>query len=421
MSTDLEVINLMKRRDNYDKYAKFIKEQSVSEAGWNILKAMGEYFKSNPLTDSIQFSAFEVWFDLIYTGVKSRDAKDEAKVVLKNLDSYTPTQTADDVLKQCMLMGYSASIVDVIMQADGKPDMSVIRDLVDEYQDKVGASTRASMEIEEDWANILNNAMRTDGAQWRLDDLNVSIGKVAGGDFIVIGARPETGKTSFALSEGTFFIEQMDIDKDLIVFNNEEGGERLLSRAMQTTIGKDIIAIANDTDKAVQEYEQKLGREKRVRVIHNTSLHIRDVDRVLRNSDVGVIIFNTLPKMRGFDKAGNEVQRQEEIFHWARDIADKHDCVVMAIAQADGSAEGQRWLSMNQLYGSKTAVQGEADVIILIGMEDQMSNDRFISIAKNKLAGDANTNPKLKHGKHEVEFIPETGRYVTKYTGGINP
>ena len=67
---------------------------------------------------------------------------------------------------------------------------------------------------------------------------------------------------------------------------------------------------------------------------------------------------------------------------------------------------------MNMVDGSKTAKQGEADWILGIGKEqDNTSRTRYLSISKNKLLGDADTLPELRHGSSQVLIKPEVARY----------
>ena len=88
----------------------------------------------------------------------------------------------------------------------------------------------------------------------------------------------------------------------------------------------------------------------------------------------------------------------------------------MSIIQADGSAEGQRWLNQSQLYGSKTGVQGEIDVLLMIGKTEEPGHEeqRFIHVAKNKKPTTGRMDPRVKHGKFIVDFDEERGRYNTR-------
>ena len=137
-------------------------------------------------------------------------------------------------------------------------------------------------------------------------------------------------------------------------------------------------------------------------------MSVYDVETLVEKYDVGLLIFDQLWKVHGFEKdAGNEVTRQTMIFNWAREMA-KKIAPVITVHQADGSAEGQKWIDMGQLYGSKTGVQGEADAIITIGRLPEEGDKRYLYIPKNKLDGN---NQALRNGRFEIEILPEIGRF----------
>jgi hypothetical protein len=100
----------------------------------------------------------------------------------------------------------------------------------------------------------------------------------------------------------------------------------------------------------------------------------------------------------------------------ARDVA-KEYCPVIAISQVDGTGEGEKWIQMNQLRGSKTDKIGEADAIVTIGKSNEPGMDlqRFIHVPKNKLFGGADTLEAHRHGCFEVDIEPAKARYVSKW------
>jgi hypothetical protein len=68
---------------------------------------------------------------------------------------------------------------------------------------------------------------------------------------------------------------------------------------------------------------------------------------------------------------------------------------------------------MDDVDSSKTAKQGEADWILGIGKAHQegLENIRHLHLSKNKLFGDENTNPSLRHGKRDVLLFANIARY----------
>ena len=104
----------------------------------------------------------------------------------------------------------------------------------------------------------------------------------------------------------------------------------------------------------------------------------------------------------------------KQLYQWARELA-KTYAPVIAVSQAGGTAENKLWLTMDDVDSSKTAKQGEADWILGIGKEtDNTSNMRYLNISKNKLLGDKDSLPDLRHGNSAVIIKPEYARFMDK-------
>jgi hypothetical protein len=68
---------------------------------------------------------------------------------------------------------------------------------------------------------------------------------------------------------------------------------------------------------------------------------------------------------------------------------------------------------MANVADAKTSKQAEADWILGIGKVHDTGYERlrFLHLSKNKLMGDMDTDPKMRHGRWEVLIDPEIGRY----------
>ena len=65
------------------------------------------------------------------------------------------------------------------------------------------------------------------------------------------------------------------------------------------------------------------------------------------------------------------------------------------------------------MANAKTAKQAEADWILGIGKvnDESYAFRRYLNISKNKLIGDKDTLPDLRHGSTQVLIKPEIARY----------
>jgi len=254
---------------------------------------------------------------------------------------------------------------------------------------------------------LYETQIKTPGLRWRVDWLNKSLGSLRKGDFGFIFARPETGKTTFLASEITNMVSQTD--GDILWFNNEEQGNKVAIRVFQAALGLNINDLfTNDEVKQARYDEFTQDRIKILDFEDSNSKH--RIEAVLKHYNPALIIFDQIDKIRGFKGERNDLELKQ-IYQWAREIA-KTYAPVIAVSQASGEAEGKLFLTMDMVDGSKTAKQGEADWILGIGKEqDNTSRTRYFNISKNKLIGDEDTLPDLRHGSTQVLIKPEIARY----------
>ena len=262
--------------------------------------------------------------------------------------------------------------------------------------------------VDMDLENLYDTQISTPGLRWRLDWLNKSLGSLRKGDFGFIFARPETGKTTFLASEITHMVGQTT--GDVLWFNNEEQGKKVGIRVYQAALGVTLVDLFQDKTTNKERYNTLTGNRIHILDFEDSSSKAR-IEAVLKQYNPALIIFDQIDKIRGFKGERNDLELKQ-IYQWAREIA-KTYAPVIAVSQASGEAEGKLFLTMDQVDGSKTAKQGEADWILGIGKEqDNLSRSRYFNICKNKLVGDTDTLPDLRHGSKQVLIKADIARYI---------
>lgn len=418
MIIEIDLINVLREKENYIKYKKYIKQHAISKETKSLLEGMGLYFDTYTSKKEIDWGDFQSWFLYIANKSLSKTEEEEYNAIFAKLVGYKSTNLSEDIIKNFIKLDYATKIADkvqLILDGNDKHKLEDLQMDIEEYSTGIGIDlSSAKAEIDTDLTSLLNKCIRSGGYYWKLQDLNYSIGPLHKGDFIVIAARPETGKTTFIVQESVHLASQDNDGRPVLILNNEEMGEKIGLRAYQSVLGKTMTELQSNEATNKAEFEKAMGGPDRFKLIDEADLNIRFCEQQIKRLNPSIIVFNVLDKVQGFDKAkGNEEQRQRKLAIWARGLAKKYDCIVFDIAQADGGAEGQRWIYKNQIYGSKTGIPAEADVLITIGMvhDATMQNVRFIHVPKNKLPGDSRTDPKKKHGYFEVEFDGERGMY----------
>lgn len=407
---DLEIVRALSSRENYTKYRRFIKQESLSREAYDILGWMEEWWKLHRDAQVVDYKSFAPFVLVSKLGGSKPERIEIVKQWLTELANEAEQDTVTHVLRSLATRYHANEIAGKALAiVDGKEEsLESIEAQLSHYHTDVGkVENDDEYIVSDDIMDMLSEA-QAEGFKWRLPPLNEALGDLRQGDLVVVATRPDTGKTTFLSSESTYIAEQMPHEKVVLWINNEEAGKKVKRRIVQSAIGATTKAMYQHPELARERWVERMGRADKFVLFDKADVSVYDVENLVDKYDIGLLIFDQLWKVHGFEKeAGNEVTRQTMIFNWARELA-KKIAPVITVHQADGSAEGQKWIDMGQLYGSKTGVQGEADAIITIGRLPEEGNKRYLYIPKNKLDGN---NQALRNGRFEIEIQPEIGRF----------
>ena len=262
--------------------------------------------------------------------------------------------------------------------------------------------------VTKDLDELLANV--SDSNRWRFN-INALSSKVYGvgpGDFGIIFARPETGKTAFDISLACAPNGFCDQGARVLYAGNEEDVKRTMLRAYLSVSGmtkQEAIANPETAKKAFQTVSDNLEMQD----IQGWTLD--RLDALCEKYKPDIVIVDQLDKVKipglGSDVAGHIKLR--EIYLQSREMAKNHKMAFLANSQASVDGEKKTVLTPDMMEGSKTGKYAEADLIIGIGkysIEDTAEGDplRFLTVGKNKISG--------WHGTVACNLDGQTSRYI---------
>jgi len=340
---------------------------------------------------------------------------DYYKAVLSNLEQLSVSDTTTAVLldsfyKQRVLKELSLAAYEV---SEGKKEFDSLAPLIQQLQEEQQVTNDDTFDfVTDDIDQLLNETFRQPGLRWRLNTLNAMLGSLRAGDFGFIFARPETGKTTFLASETTYMASQLPADSGPIIwFNNEEQHGKVRIRCFQAALGATLAQINSHPARAREAF-LKVTNGKHQLLDTKGPLTKSLIEKVVQKYKPSLVIYDQIDKIHGF-KADREDLIMGAIYQWARELAKVYQHAAIGVCQADGSGEGQKWLTMANVANAKTAKQAEADWILGIGKTNDVGYEaiRYLHASKNKLAGDQDSDPSLRHGRRECLINPSIARY----------
>lgn len=327
---------------------------------------------------------------------------DKADSSQESVETLINSITVGNLLRELSTESYNVS--------EGKGKMEDVLKKIERLQ---GLQTTTATDegqfdfVTDDLEVLVNDAITTHGLRWRLETLNKMLGSLRKGDFGFIFARPETGKTTFLASEVTYMAQAAS--GPILWLNNEQEGSKVMLRCYQAALGLDLTTLYRDLAGNKKKFMDLT--KGNIKLYDSGTIHKRTVEKLCKQLKPALIIFDQIDKIQGFD-SDREDLRLGTIYQWARELA-KEYAPVIGVCQADGSGEGQRWLTMANVANAKTAKQAEADWIVGIGKVNDVGFDslRYLHASKNKLLGDTDSDPTMRHGRNEVLLDADVARY----------
>lgn len=396
----------------YIRYNKNINRSSIRASYkelYNIYQVL-DLIHSKFEKETLSIDELESFFYSQYPNLKEAE-RDIYKSLFEQIRSVeVDEEFALELLTQISSRSYASQIaVKAFEVSEGKASRDELDNIFGEWKE---ASHEYEGFFEPEFVNddleyLYEHAVHEKGLRWRTDSLNKRLGSLRKGDFGFVFARPERGKTTFLASEVTHMATQTDAP--ILWINNEEQGSKVMLRCYQAALGYDLPRLFSNIGDSKSSFNRLCGT--RIKIYDDAGITRNRVEELCETVKPALLIFDQIDKIKGFE-SDREDLRLGSIYIWARELA-KTYCPVIGVCQADGTGEGVKWLTMSHVANAKTSKQAEADWILGIGQQNVEGFEyvRHLHLSKNKLLGDEDTIPSLRHDRWDVIISPEIARY----------
>ena len=287
-----------------------------------------------------------------------------------------------------------------------KSSLEPLRALLEQY----GDDFTPSMDIQWDDISIETLLAKNDlEARWsfNIPSLCRKVEGINAGHLVEIGARPNTGKTSFHASliagPGGFASQ----GAKCIVLCNEEGYHRVGARYLTAGTGMNLHQVKENPSQA-QELYSKI--RDNIRIKDSTMYDMNWVESAVKSAKPDIVVLDMGDKFATYQGFARADEALKACAIHARQIAKQYECAVLYMSQLSEEAEGKIVLNQSMMEGSRTGKAAEADLMILIAKNPQVEGQeeedaqRHLNVVKNKLSG--------WHGSVHCELDYRLARYT---------
>lgn len=402
---DISILKILLNHDYYKEYRSLLDIKDVSKELQGIVRVIDTHFDNN---SEVSLSVDDL--SNLYFAVNRKDLEFYQGIFesIRNNDSSAESarELIHGIRRTRLLRDLSMDSYDA---AEGRKKLEDVLSTLEKLksQEETVCDQDQIDFVSDDLVELVNSSRTVEGLRWRLNSLNQALGSLRKGDFGFVFARPETGKTTFLASEVTHMASQAA--QPILWLNNEEQGSKVMLRCYQAALGVTMEALLSDLELNRKRYHEIV--QGRLKLYDQASISKSQVEKLVEKIQPSLLVFDQIDKIKGFDNDREDL-RLGSIYIWARELA-KEFCPVIGVCQSDGTGEGQRWLTMANVANAKTSKQAEADWILGIGKVNEAGYDnlRFMHLSKNKLVGDEDNKPDMRHGRWETLIEPNVARY----------
>ena len=347
------------------------------------------FISSNPTLTTSQKTSY----DTLFRQIKKEEAMG--------------TDVAQEVLSKLFQQVIGEDIANICFDyVNGtKNSLEPLRNILEQYSDDFTHNLNIEWEDISIETLLSKNDMET---RWKFNipSLSRKVAGVNAGHLIEVGARPNTGKTSFHASMIAGINGFARQGAKCVILCNEEAAHRVGARYLTAASGMTVGEIQHNMIKAGDAYSPVRDN---IKIKDATSRDMSWVESVCKTFKPDILVLDMgdkFAKMGGFARA-DEALKVNAIH--ARQIAKEYQCAVFYMSQLSAEAEGKIILNQSMMEGSRTGKAAEADLMLLVSKNpmknegDEEDLQRHINVVKNKLTG--------WHGIVTCELNYEIGRY----------
>lgn len=422
MSLDITILKLLRTRDKFDKLYRAIPQHVLDEGTRTIIEDFKKYYNEFDL-DSIEQEPFWTWFRNFAHPKLSAERKVYFQGVLAKVQEPLDERLEEGLHERLVAADAASKLTDLLEKYGEGAEIDLgpaLRQVVEQYEQDTNRKVKTpwvDVDIDAELAAVDKDI----GFHWRQPAINDTMRPLVAGDFGIIAARPDVGKTTLLTDAVTHFATQVDAiypgeGRHILWFNNEGPGKRIISRCYQSALNatySDLVARSKAGTIRQDYIDATGGRPDIIRVYDVHDFWNHEVEDIIRAFPPALVIFDMLDNIKFGGAANNNGQRTDQLleamYQWGRVMAVKHDCAVLATSQISAEGAELAFPLLAQLKDSKTGKQGAADFILTVGFQSATPDNRYLGLTKNKLAREGGP----KRLEANVYFDGSRGRYVT--------
>ena len=398
-----QLINLLLDKDFYEENKSRVSKTMFTNGTGTLYETITKAHANSDT--SLSIDEISTLHTEVYNPALTRVARDNFSDLLEEVRNQKPNKKiAVTILESLHKQAIAKQIAVKATEMYNNTNDTTFNDIQTLIDESNGVNKEEYENVTDD-IHLLIDALK-DNTKWKfnLSELRDRVNGIGDGNFLIVFARPESGKTAFWVNmvagQGGFASQGAKV----CALINEEPAIRTQMRLVNAHTGMSFAEIKNNPTKAGESWA---SIKDNMRILDTVDWSLDKIDSYVAKEKPNVLIIDQLDKVHVTGTFARTDEKLRAIYTGAREIAKRRSCALIGISQASADASGRLDLTFDMMENSKTGKAAEADVIIGVGFSNNLDVDqdlRSVAVSKNKITG--------YHGKITCKIIPELSRYI---------
>lgn len=398
-----QLINLLLDKDFYEENKGRVSKTMFTNGTGTLYETITKAHANSDT--SLSIDEISTLHTEVYNPALTRVARDNFSDLLEEVKNQKPNKKiAVTILESLHKQAIAKQIAVKATEMYNNTNDTTFNDIQTLIDESNGVNKEEYENVTDD-IHLLIDALK-DNTKWKfnLSELRDRVNGIGDGNFLIVFARPESGKTAFWVNmvagQGGFASQGAKV----CALINEEPAIRTQMRLVNAHTGMSFAEIKDNPTKAGESWA---NIKDNMRILDTVDWSLDKIDSYVAKEKPNVLIIDQLDKVHVTGTFARTDEKLRAIYTGAREIAKRRSCALIGISQASADASGRLDLTFDMMENSKTGKAAEADVIIGVGFSNNLDVDqdlRSVAVSKNKITG--------YHGKITCKIIPELSRYI---------
>jgi archaellum biogenesis ATPase FlaH len=390
ITLEASLLKTLAIKKHYDQFINVLDAKRLIPTTANLLKDYKKYY--DKYSTDIDFNVF--YGDFSQTWHRRDMNEHDLKYYRDTVFPLIESSTVDQQVYVTLLEREAAHKINELTNAG--VDNIAIQEVLSELQSKKSAFLHTKDEDIFSLSELNLDVLDTsNGLEWFMPSIQAGLNSMMPGQFIVVAADSDTGKSAFCISQAAHTFRQMNRAKatrPILYCTSEDTKEDLAARFLSCLYRDEYIGgfeqIVSEYSEVLKRYKKEYNDKLFVGMQIRSSIDFIKIKQKIEKFNPCLIIIDMLDKLSNSDN----IQDLTQLYQGVRAIANDGYSIIGTSQSGNtsyqdretGEYKHRKWLTDKDLANSKSGKQGAAYCMIMIGRDDEIPNVRYISTTKKK-------------------------------------